>query len=274
MRAYAEANFNVIQLSDRTPTRLDPSDSWDFVQRGLGFAKEYGLQVILDTYGPARRPWGGVKGGRYAFGPGTFDNSSVTLPNWPGVQFKKLTPPELEWMTPQLIAQPHVIGVLITDDGVDLASDEVYMSQWLRNNTPLIPYMNQCSDGSEWLPRAGTPWNAPELYQINPLRFDVPDVITQAQGQLMQYDVEYDKSYRFGVQFTPLFNIGDSGTANGVVNIINSASLTSFQAYSAVAYGAAGLIYYCFWTGLWNASSESLRYAMRAVRWMGTQRQM
>ena len=44
-----------------------------------------------------------------------------------------------------------VVGLLLTDDGADL-SEEIEIAAWMRENTPtLMPWANQCADGSEWL---------------------------------------------------------------------------------------------------------------------------
>jgi hypothetical protein len=161
LRLYAEAFLNVVQLSDRTPTRLDFNSSWAFLRDGLALARSLGLQVIMDTWGPLVRTYNGITGGHFAGGSNTFGNASAG----PSTLFKKVTPPELAWLGPELVAQfDHVVGVLLTDDGVDLASDEVAMAQWMRNATPqLVPYVNECQNGAEWLPRSRIPWYVPEL---------------------------------------------------------------------------------------------------------------
>ena len=57
-------------------------------------------------------------------------------------------------------------------------------------NTPgLLPWVNQCGDGSEWLARAGTPFLVPELYSVK----GVGNATAMAQSQLASYDDWQDK---------------------------------------------------------------------------------
>ena len=55
---------------------------------------------------------------------------------------------------------------------------------------------------------------------------------------------------RYRLDFWPLFALGDGG---GVPDI-SSDSLIRVQAFSAIAYGARGLYYYCYEHGVWNAT--------------------
>jgi hypothetical protein len=63
---------------------------------------------------------------------------------------KKITLPELQWMAQQVRHNPAVVGLLLTDDGADLSSEEIAMAAWMRESTPeLMPWANQCADGRE-----------------------------------------------------------------------------------------------------------------------------
>lgn len=82
-------------------------------------------------------------------------------------------------------------------------------------------------------------------------------MVDQAASQLVNYDISYDAAARFGLTFSPLFMVGDNGTINGVTDVMDSASLGAFQANGAIAYGAGGLLWYCWSFGLFNITSNS-----------------
>ena len=47
-----------------------------------------------------------------------------------------MTLPEIQWLATQVeAAASGVVGVLITDDGVDLANNEIEEIQWMKKNT-------------------------------------------------------------------------------------------------------------------------------------------
>ena len=121
----------------------------------------------------------------------------------------------------------------------------------MRANTPtLFPWVNQCGDGTEWVARAGSPYAVPELYSV---KGTSGDAIAMAQAQLGGYESWIGKSQRFGLTHWPLVGVGDGG---GIPNI-NSTSLTRFQAYSAVAYGAKGIMWYCWGQAIWQFGNVS-----------------
>ena len=140
-------------------------------------------------------------------------------------------------MAPRLAKLPSVVGLLITDDGVDLAANEVAEIEWMRTHTPeLWPWVNQCGDGTDWLARAGTPYAVPELYAVPGRPLNASEVVKAAAAQLGGYDHWLSESERFGLLHFPL-NIGDGGDTG----LVRSTSLVRFQAYAALAYGAKGL---------------------------------
>ena len=229
---YAKAGFTNVQVSDRGPTRCtDWKESWDFIVDNIRHAAEYNMTALVDTY--RCLPWGGEANyGGDAQGPvGKFvqrhNNHKITLP-------------EVKWLAKQLLNFSNAVGLLITDDGVDMARNEVEEVEWMIENTPeLLPWVNQCGDGSEWLARAGTPYAVPELYSVNPpANANVSTVEKQCAAQLGGYESWTVKSGRFGLQNFPLVNIGDGGDTG----LIRSSSLVRFQGYSAVAYGAKGVM--------------------------------
>lgn len=179
-RAYAAANFNVIELrrvdppakcrhgyraahttstdrpnqcSDRTPTRPTFAESWAFVVQGINVSAELGLRVVMDTYGPLARTYAGVNGGIFQRAAGVWINTSEYGGGPSG--WKKITPPELQWLAPTLRQWPHVVGILISDDTVDLAKQEIDMIAWMRANaSDLMPIVNQAQARDvAWPPR-------------------------------------------------------------------------------------------------------------------------
>jgi hypothetical protein len=171
----------------------------------------------------------------------------------------KITLPEVKWLASQLTKLPGAAGILITDDGVDLARNEIEEIEWMREHTPnLFPWVNQCGDGTEWVARAGSPYAVPELYSVKGI---TGNAVAMAQAQLGGYESWIGKSQRFGLTHWPLVGVGDGhavgvSDGSGVPNI-NSTSLTRFQAYSAVAYGAKGIMWYCWGEGIWQFGNTS-----------------
>lgn len=247
--AYAAANFNNVMVSDRGSEHCDNSNasagwqaSWKSIQAQIALANKHNMSSLVDSY--RCLPWGpptnigGESQGRTA----GFVNGQLN---------HKITLPEVQWLANLLVDLPGAAGILITDDGVDLARNEIEEVQWMRANTPsLFPWINQCGDGSEWLARAGTPYSMPELYSVNG---ETANATTMAQAQLGGYDAWIGKSQRFGLTHWPLVGIGDGGD----IKVINSTSLVRFQAYSAVAYGAKGIMWYCWGNAVWDFGGAS-----------------
>ena len=64
----------------------------------------------------------------------------------------------------------------------------------------------------------------------------------KVEGQLTYYENDQLISERYRLDIWPLFALGDGGG----VPIIRSDSLVRVQVYTALAYGARGLYYYCW----------------------------
>lgn len=248
LEAYAKAGFTIALVGDRGSDRCtnnataDAIASWDFVSENVKRCEKLGLQVLIDSY--RCRPWGGLQNaGGNAQGPvGGFVSRTAN---------HKITLPEVQWLATRLQEMPAAVGILITDDGVDLADNEIKEIQWMRENTPeLYPWVNQCGDGSVWLARAGTPYAVPELYSVG--KNWNTDPLGAAQAQLRSYDDWMDKSNRYGLKFWPLINVGDGGDTG----LVGSKSLVLFQGYSSLAYGALGLNWYCWGQGIWNLTAQ------------------
>ena len=203
------------------------------------------MTALIDTY--RCLPWGGdANYGGDAQGPvGKFVKRNSN---------HKITLPEVKWLAKELLNFSNAVGLLITDDGVDMARNEVEEVEWMLDNTPeLLPWVNQCGDGTEWLARAGTPYAVPELYSVNPpVGANVSTVEKQCAAQLDGYESWTVKSGRFGLRNFPLVNIGDGGDTG----LLRSSSLVRFQGYSAIAYGAKGMMWYCWGNGAWNLTTQ------------------
>ena len=151
--AYADAGFTNVQVSDRGNARCtdDWLPSWNFIVKNIENAAARNLTVLIDTY--RCKPWGGKFGG---------DSQGPTNAYIKANSNHKITLPEVQWLAPRLLPYKNVVGLLITDDGVDLARNEIEEIEWMLANTPsLFPWVNQCGDGSEWIARAGTPYAVP-----------------------------------------------------------------------------------------------------------------
>eukprot|EP00939_MAST-03C_sp_MAST-3C-sp1_P000606 g606.t1 len=246
--AYVSANFTIALVSDRSSTRCtgdaekDSAASWISIQNQLAKCEEYNIQGIVDTY--RFSPWGGIQ---------TYGSESQGTANGyvKRIFNHKITLRETMWLASRLVNISSAVGLLITDDGVDLAKNEIEEIQWMRENTPaLFPWVNQCGDGTPWLARAGTPYAVPELYSV---KGPGGDANAMASALLGSFDDWTSKSDRYDLKFFPLINVGDGGDTG----FVRSRSLTRFSAYAAVAYGAKGLNWYCWGRGIYNLTSDS-----------------
>jgi hypothetical protein len=247
--AYVNANFNVVQVSDRSSrchAEADWQASWARIQRQFDRAEAHGMQSLVDTY--RCTPWGGPRN----FGGYSFNPLDVALPaGYPGYPIHKVTLPEIQWLAKQVHPRTSVVGLLITDDGAELAANAMAEIEWMKTNTPeILPWVNQVSDASEWLNREGVPIAIPELYNVGGVSLSghVGNATLMCQQQLQAYQQWTMKSNRFNLSFWPIINIGDGGGTGNV----QAPNLVRFQAYSALAYGAKGLMWYCWANGAWD----------------------
>lgn len=164
-----------------------------------------------------------------------------------------ITLPEVQWLAPQLARLPGAAGLLVTDDGVGLARNELEEIAWMREHTPtLFPWVNSCGDATEWLARAGTPFVLPEQYTdtygATPTGNGTALARRLAAAQLFGFDVWGSRARRFGLMHWPM--IGD--VSPGSPGQLNSSSMLRFQAYAAVAFGAKGLFWYSWGQAMWQ----------------------
>ena len=252
-KAYVAAGFNNVQVSDRGPQRcagpLAAAQSWSFIKRNIANAAAANMTVLLDTYRCV--PWGDGSAPRENEGGDAQGPVGAFVAN---ASNHKITLPEVQWLAGAVRNMTNVVGLLVTDDGVDLAANEVAECEWMAEHTPeLLAWVNQCGDGSEWLARAKTPYAVPELYAVNPgaRAGNATAVQEQCAAQLAGYEAWAAKGARFGLAQFPLVNIGDGGDTG----LVRSSSLVRFQGYAALAYGAKGLMWYCWGRGAWNLTA-------------------
>ena len=288
LAAYAAANYTLIQLSDRQAKDVNKTaaEAWAFIQQSITACDKLGMQVLIDTYSPLTRecpahppslsacdahqgcagPWNDIKGGFSQ----VVTNSPDYVGGWVDLNMsnsrddvvameKKVTVPELQWMAAQVQHNPAVVGLLLTDDGADLSSEEIEMVAWMRDNTPeLMPWANQCADGSEWLARAGVQFNVPEIYAIDdrlhltPKRPKPKNATLMCAQQVAGYDNMRDRSDRWGLQSWPIYSKLTAPAKTRMPSTSNpwpccadvekamsmSPNLLRFPKYSALAYGA------------------------------------
>ncbi len=120
--AYVAAGFNNALVSERGPDHCDnslSSSDWSAsfasIKAQIAMCHQHNMTALVDSY--RCLPWGPPTniGGNCQGSTGGF----VHVGN------HKITLPEVKWLAQQLTKLPGAAGILITDDGVDLAQNEV-----------------------------------------------------------------------------------------------------------------------------------------------------
>jgi hypothetical protein len=192
------------------------------------------------------------------------------------------TIPEIKYLISELEKRnmsKHFAGVFLHDDTVTQVSYVVKMAEYLQEHAPwLIPIVNQVSGNSapETLYRSKLFISSPEQYPISgcsngecqpgvPITQDClksGDCINATSGASAQQSANEANAFvdmRFGLDHWPLFNLGGGNGplnwTNGTGRVIDpdtgrrnvrSDSLVRWMAYSAIAFGAKALNYYCW----------------------------
>ncbi|HIJ72557.1 MAG TPA: hypothetical protein HPP83_00510 [Candidatus Hydrogenedentes bacterium] len=212
-RLYKDAGFNVVM----TPRNQFPDEA-------LALAEKYGLAVMIDTYTPHGRPWGGVEGDYFphpAHHPATF--------------------PELKWLVERYGDHPALAGILLGDDIGPLPPQLVKNTRWMREHAPhLIPWVCQCIYSPESLAEHGNPIYNPQFY---PTLFaaDLP-AWEQAELYCSLLDSLRESAGQHNLTPWPFFNV--SAIERG--ELFESDSLLRFQVYASLAYGAQGIWYFTY----------------------------
>ena len=196
------------------------------------------------------------------------------LPAGKRVISKGQSVPELQWITGELAKHSRLeqfAGIQMADDTVVQNGREDTSAAWLQQHAPtFLPFVNQVSGTSapQSLYRSGYPVSSPEQYPIG-CRGDkngtVPpgnctgvDASGMARTQMGANAGNSLVDQRFGLDSWPLFHVGDAqpNDRKGSSNV-RSDSLLRWMAYSAIAYGATGLNYYCWGGGLYHHGNEA-----------------
>jgi len=212
-RFYKEAGFNLV-MGPRYP----------LPDQALALAAKHGLMVMIDTYTPNNKPWGG-KAGKYTPHP---NHHPATLP-------------ELKWLHARYGKHPALAGYLLGDDYGALPPELIETSDWLRKNAPhLFPWICQNRFSPQSLAQRGNPLANPQIYPTLYNR-DLP-AAKQAERFCEALERLRESCLRYDLIAWPMFNV--SGIKTNAK--IESDSLVRFQVYASLAYGAQGIWYFTY----------------------------
>ncbi|MBI3923067.1 MAG: hypothetical protein HY318_16725, partial [Armatimonadetes bacterium] len=134
---YRDAGFNVVM-----------SPRYAFPKESLDLAERHGLQVMVDTYTPNDKPWGG-KADAYTPHP---SHHPATLT-------------ELKWLHESVGKHRALAGYLLGDDIGGLPKELIETTNFLREVAPhLFPWVCQCTYAWESLAKNGNPIADPQIY--------------------------------------------------------------------------------------------------------------
>jgi len=204
---YKKAGFNLVM-----------SVRYKLPDNALDLARKHGLKVLVDTYTPNDKPWGGTA-------------SEYT----PHPSHHPATLPELEWLFDRYGPHPALAGFLLGDDYGALPRELVETTDFLREHAPhLLPWVCQNVMSGEGLANAGNPIMDPQiyptLYQRDRPAADQAQLLCKQLQQLRAACIEYD------LIPWPMVN----------VHGVHSDSMNRFQVYAALAYGAQGIWYFTY----------------------------
>ncbi len=199
------AHFNLVM----TPRYSLPGVSLDLAQ-------EFGLKVMIDTYAPNDKPWGGAAG-EYMPHP---SHHPATLP-------------ELKWLHERWGGHPALAGFLLGDDYGRLPQELIDTTNFLRDNAPhLFPWICQNNFQPKNLADNGNPLSDPQFY---PMLYQAGLPVEQQAAMFCDLLERQRKAcIRLKLVPWPMFNV--SG--------VKSDSLIRFQPYACLAHGAQGIWYF------------------------------
>jgi hypothetical protein len=224
-RAYREAGFNLVM-----------SPRYALPDKALQLAAKYGLRVLVDTYTPNDRPWGG--------------NASAYTPH---PTHHPATLPELQWLHARYGNHPSLAGYLLGDDYGAVPPELVATTQFLHDHAPqLIPWICQNVMSAESLAKAGNPIQDPQIYPTL-YQHDWP-----AADQGLELCQQLQKLRRGCLSHDlipwPMFNVCG----------VESDSLLRFQVYASLAFGAQGIWYFTYRDGLQKGAGYEDEATVRA----------
>ncbi len=224
-RAYREAGFNLVM-----------SPRYELPDRALTLAAAHGLRLMVDTYTPHDKPWGG-RAGQYTAHP----------------SHHPATRPELQWLHERYGRHPALAGYLLGDDFGAIPAELVETTAWLRQNAPhLFPWICQNVMSAESLAKAGNPIQDPQIYPT--LYRKDTSAAEQAFEYCRQLEQHRQGCRRHDLIPWPMFNVCG----------VDSDSLLRFQVYAALAYGAQGLWYFTYRDGLVDGHGYATEAQVRA----------
>ena len=224
-KVYRETGFNLVM----SPRYVMPD-------KALELAQKHGLRVMIDTYTPHDKPWGGTAS-KYTPHP---NHHPATLP-------------ELRWLHERYGKHPALAGYLLGDDYGAIPPELVETTAFLHDNAPrLFPWICQNVMSADSLAKAGNPIQDPQIYPTL-YQKDWP-----AEEQAAEYCRQLEH-LRQGCRKQdlipwPMFNVCG----------VESDSLLRFQVYSALAYGAQGIWYFTYRDGLVDGAGHTTEQQVRA----------
>ena len=283
--AYADAGFNLALTENSlgaycarkgVNASVTHDDLFEAILEASDALARLGLMTVFNTGNMCNRQLERSKSQAYGNATGglIFGHANLTAraqpgPNW-RVQSKALSKgqsvPELRWLTTELARRGKLdqfAGIQMHDDTIVQTGREIEGAAWLQANAPtFIPLVNQVSgtSGPQSLYRSGYFISAPEQYPIrcphgNCTAASGVNATRLAQQQMANFAGNALVDERFGLDSWPLFHVGDK-QPDAKSNNVRSDSLLRWMAYSAIAYGATGLNYYCWGGGLWFHNND------------------
>ncbi|MCC6445758.1 MAG: hypothetical protein IT210_20180 [Armatimonadetes bacterium] len=214
LKIYREAGFNVVMVGRyMSEGRYAlPED----VARQLDLARKHGLMAMIDTYTENGKPWGGL---------GTASDEP---------SHHNASPAEFEWLYRRFGKHPALAGFCLGDDQGSLSPTLLQNTAFLHRNAPhLFPWVCGWVSG-ENLVKGGNPIMNPQMY---PTLYNSGEPASrQAQMYCDQLENLRASCQQYGLIAWPMFNVMN----------IESDSLTRFQVYSSIAYGAQGIWYFTY----------------------------
>lgn len=223
-KVYREAGFNLVM-----------SPRYSLPDRALELAQKHGLGLMVDTYTPNDKPWGGTA-------------SAYT----PHPSHHPATLPELQWLHARYGTHPALAGYLLGDDYGALPAELVETTAFLRESAPqLIPWICQNVMSAESLAKAGNPIQDPQIYPTLYQKAWPAD--EQALELCRQLQRLRQGCLRHDLIPWPMFNVCG----------VDSDSLIRFQVYASLAFGAQGVWYFTYRDGLQKGAGYATEAQVR-----------
>ncbi|HUT23361.1 MAG TPA: hypothetical protein VM492_03350 [Sumerlaeia bacterium] len=252
MKVYKEAGFNTV-MAGRYMAMADYGNV-EKLERDLEAARKHGLGAFIDMYTTDERPWGGIPGDPHA---------KARLPEWwremggTGAFQMSANFEQFKWLYENFGRHPATIGFLLADDQAVLTPPLVQMTDFLLAHEPhLMPWICQNNFLPKELAKRNNPISSfqtyPTLYQRHKT---APD---QMQVQCDSFNIIATACEKHNIAMWPMFDVcGD-----------RSDSLVRFQVYASAAYGADGIWYFCYKTGLTKATRCREGYTIESMEEM------